>query len=117
MYNLIAEEVARIVDAAFQAPRSWLVDDSFLQTDACWKQCQNYADLLSDYWGCDERWEDPFCFYCIWRAPGVVKALVDAKGETWARCRIQYWDNLSAAHTGRPRRALQVLECEMEELN
>ena len=114
MYGLIAQELTRIVDAAFRAPRSQLVDDSFLQTGECWEQCQNYADLSTGYWGGDERWEDPYCFYCVLRAPGVVKALVKAKGEAWVSRRIQLWDKLSAHYTGRPRRAWQALKCEME---
>jgi hypothetical protein len=116
MYGLIAENVARIVGKALCASPEQLEDGSFLRNDACWKRCQNYADLRDGYWGGDERWEDPFCFYCVWRAPGVMRALAAVKGRAWTQRRVELWDKMSAPYTGRARRAWQALEDELASL-
>ena len=113
MYGLIAENVARIVGRARNASPEQLEDGSFLQNRTCWECCQNYDDLRDDYWGGYERREDPFCFYCIWRAPGVVQALAALKGRTWIQRRVELWDVMSASYTGRVRRSWQVLQDEL----
>lgn len=112
MYGLIARELSDLVNAALCASREQLIDGTFPQTRECWKNCQNVRDLREDYWGGDERWEDPFCFFCIWRSPGVTKALSDIKGAEWIRKRIELWDGLSKPYTGRFRRAWEDIKKE-----
>lgn len=116
MYGLIAENVACIVGRTRDALLDQLEDGSFLQNRACWECCQNYADLRDGYWGGDERWEDPFCFYCMWRAPGVVQVLAALKGKAWVQRRVEPWDMMSASYTGQARRAWQVLQEELASL-
>lgn len=113
MYGLIAQEVARLVRAALDAPRQQLLNGTFLRTPNCWSDCQNVRDLQDGYWGNDERWEDPYCFLCIWRSPGVMKALADIKGIEWVTRRLALWDDLSKQYTGRARRAWEVLKQEL----
>ena len=117
MYELIAEEVARLVKLANSAPRELLHDGSFLANHDCWKDCQNYTDLQTDYWGGDEKWEDPFCYYCIHRAPGVMQALVEIKGRDWASKWLVQREQRSKKdgyQTMRALRAFQELRREME---
>jgi len=116
MYEAIAEEVTRLVGIALNASREQLLDASRFRVPACWEDCQNMRDLRSGYWGDDERWEDPFCFYCIRRGPGVMGTLVEAKGLGWARRRLELWDQLSGAYTGRARRAFEALKDELASL-
>ena len=116
MYEHIAEEVARLVGVALDASRQQLLDGTCFQVPGCWGDCQNIRDLQDGYWGDDERWEDPFCFYCIRRGPGVMKALVGAKGLEWATRRLALWDKLSEVYTGRARRAYEALREELAAL-
>ncbi len=115
MYELIAEGTACLVRAALEAPRQHLVDGTFFQTTACWKDCQNIRDLEEGYWNDDERWEDPYCFLCMRRSPGVIEALAALKGREWVRRRIELWDDLTRPFTGRARGAWETLKQEWEE--
>ena len=116
MYELIADEVACLVRAALDAPRQQVLDGTFFQTRECWKDCQSIRDLQDGYWNNDERWEDPFCFYCIRRSAGVVRALAAMKGRDWAKKRVALWDALSRSYTGRARKAWEALRKELERL-
>ena len=114
MYGLIADELARLVGAAREASLQEVLDGTFLQTRACWQDCRNIRDLEENYWGDDEMWEDPFCFYCIWRSPGVMQFLKKLKGPDWAGKCIARWNDLSKPYTGRARRAWEELNSELK---
>jgi creatinine amidohydrolase/Fe(II)-dependent formamide hydrolase-like protein len=116
MYELIAEEVTNLIAAARAASRQQLMDGTFVRNPECWKGCQNIQDLRTDYWAGDKRWEDPFCFFCIWRSPGILRALVEIKGIDWTKERIALWDGLSKPYTGRFRRAWEELKNEFSHL-
>jgi creatinine amidohydrolase len=109
MYGLITRELTRLVEAARKASRQQLADESFLKNHGCWKDCQNIQDLRDGYWGDDEKWEDPFCFFCVCRSSGVIRKLMEIKGEKWTKKRLELWDNLSKAYNGRARRAWEAL--------
>ena len=115
MYGLIVDGLSRLVGAALDASPQQLLDGTFLQTQECWRDCQNIRDLEDGYWGDDERWEDPFCFFCIWRSPGIIETLASVKGSDWARKCLARWDSLTKPLTGRARRAWEELSRELGE--
>jgi hypothetical protein len=82
--NKGAEELAALVRYASNCPREALIDFRYETSSPCWQNCTNIADLESDYWKGDFKWEDPSCPFCIFRSPGVVQKLVELKGRAWA---------------------------------
>ena len=113
MYNLIADELAKIIKTVLRTSRSKLLDNTFLQTHECWETCQNVSDLRDNFWKNDEKWEDPFCPFCIWRSSGVMTSLASIKGLEWAKRRLRLWDKLSKPFEGRARKAWQILKHEL----
>ena len=91
MYNHVAEESARLVEMALAAPRAALVNWTFIETTECWKDCRNIEELKADLWQGDDLWEDPWCDFCLWRAPGLIRFLTELKGRDWMRRRAEVW--------------------------
>jgi len=112
MYELVATETAKLVEMARVAPRSSLAEFTFPETSACWRGCRNILDLAEDFWQGDERWEDPFCWFCRWRSPGIVGALTERQGRQWMQRRMAIWEEQAAAYTCRARVALEALRDE-----
>jgi creatinine amidohydrolase/Fe(II)-dependent formamide hydrolase-like protein len=109
MYALVSRETARLVGLAAAASREELLDWSFTRSTRCWEDCQNIRDLDEGYWQGDEIWEDPFCLFCEWRAPGLVGALTERKGQAWMTARMARWEKLSEAYTARRKVAMAQL--------
>ena len=114
MYEIIADGVTEIAKAARNASVQELIDGTFSRRRECWRSCRNISDLKDDFWKGDEKWEDPFCFFCMWRSPGVIEALVDIKGIAWVRRRIELWNESSKSYTGRFRTAWTELKKEFD---
>ena len=108
---------AKLVELARAASRGEILDDSFTRSSECWKECENVRDLESGFWGDDERWEDPWCFHCVWRSPGVINALAEIKGVEWTKRRLALWDDTSREYTGRARRAWEAMNREYADLD
>ena len=116
MYELIATAVSDLVHAALVSSREQLLEGSFTQSRECWKTCQNVRDLQEDYWRGDEKWEDPSCYFCIWRSPGLITALAGLKGADWTNRRIVHWDSCCKCFTGRIGRAWEEIKKEAASL-
>ena len=112
MYDLVAGETARFVELAMDAPREQLIDFRFPRTRACWEDCQNVLDLADDFWRGDAFWEDPWCWFCRWRSPGVVGALVALKGREWMGRMMETWREAAGRYDGSFRAAMEALEGE-----
>lgn len=116
MYELIVSALEELVTAALSSSRELLLDGNFTQSKECWKTCQNVRDLQKNYWRGDDKWEDPYCYFCIWRSSGVLKALADIKGIKWVKKRVTLWDGLSKSYTGRIGKASREIKKEVESL-
>jgi hypothetical protein len=116
MYGLIAKEVSKLVKTAFSSSKASLLKNRFIKTSECWKKCRNYSDLKSNYWKGDEKWEDPFCIFCIWRSKGAVKALTDLKGKKWMKRRMRLWKTMSSSFTCRLRYSFKELNKEAQKI-
>lgn len=102
MYSLVANETAAIVEAALALPRESVGRLNFAALSGagsrpCWADCRNIQDLKEDYWRGDPLWEDPFCYACAWRTPGVFAELAAIKGEEWADSLAKRWEAMLAA--------------------
>jgi creatinine amidohydrolase len=116
MYSLVAEETAKLVELACLAPRETLADQTYTGSQRCWETCQNLADLASNYWRGDERWEDPFCWYCEWRSSGLMRVLLERQGRSWLERRLALWREAAKPYTIRCKFAMAQIDAEWREL-
>jgi creatinine amidohydrolase len=117
MYTLIAEETAKLVQLAGLAPRESLANQSYTGSRCCWEHCQNMDDLASNYWHGDERWEDPFCWYCEWRSPGLMRSLLERQGKSWVERRLAIWREAARPYSVRCKEALLSIEVDWSAIN
>jgi len=115
MYDLIAGETAKIVEMALNAPKENIANYSFMRTSKCWENCQNIDDLENDFWKGDSLWEDPWCWCCIWRSPGIIKTIIRLKGVDWMKQTMKKWTKTTEEYTGRARVAIEQLQKELDE--
>ncbi|MHB1357630.1 MAG: hypothetical protein ACYCZF_16800, partial [Anaerolineae bacterium] len=116
MYNHVAQETAKLVELAFAAPRDSLANLNYTCSQRCWETCQNLDDLASNHWHGDERWEDPFCWYCEWRSPGLLDILLERQGRDWLDRRLELWREAATPYTIRCKFTMAQIENEWREL-
>lgn len=116
MYALVAAETARLVELASRAPRTDLCNQRYTRSAGCWQDCQNLRDLASNYWGDDEHWADPFCWYCEWRSSGLMRALQLRQGTPWVERTLARWREQARPYTVRTKYAMEQIEAEWSEL-
>ncbi|MCE5260057.1 MAG: creatininase family protein [Chloroflexi bacterium] len=117
MYSLVAQETSELVKLARRAPREQYYNQAYTHAVGCWQDCQNMRDLADNYWQHDERWEDPFCWYCEWRSPGLLRELRARQGAAWLQNTITRWRQSASPYTVRAKYALEQIELEYAELD
>ncbi len=117
MYTLVAQETAKLVGLALQSQPSGLHNQAYVHAANCWQDCQNLRDLEDGYWQGDERWEDPYCWFCEWRSPGLMAELLALQGAAWLERTLAHWRELSRPYTTRAKFAMEQIELEYARLN